>query len=62
MKRLLESIRVIKNTFEKNGYICKNHEGKPFFGEIHVSLNDGKIIHSKNKCKCEFNITESIKI
>jgi hypothetical protein len=61
MKKLLDAIRIVKTNFEKNGYVVKNHEGKPFFGEINICLNDGKIVHSKNRSIGEFEITESVK-
>ena len=62
MKKLLDSIRVIQKTFDKNGYICKNHEGNPFYGEIHITIVDGKITYSRNKSNGDVNVIESVKI
>ena len=62
MHRLLEGIRMVKRDFEKAGYVCKDHEGKPFFGEVRIFLNDGKIVHSKNKNSGEFDVAESTKL
>jgi hypothetical protein len=61
MKKLLEAVRIVKKNFESKGYVVKNHEGNPFFGEIHICLNDGKIVHSKNLSQGEHLITESVK-
>jgi hypothetical protein len=61
MKKLLDAIRIVKNNLEKVGYVVKNHEGKPFFGEVNICLNDGKIVHSKNRSMGEFDVTESVK-
>jgi DNA topoisomerase VI subunit A len=61
MKRLLDHLRNVKKVYEKDGYIIKDHDGKPFFGEIKISFNDGKIIHAKNKSEGEFNVETTTK-
>ena len=60
--RFLKVIRAIKADFARTGYICKDREGKTFFGEITIILNDGKIIHSKNESDGEFLVKENIKL
>lgn len=48
MKNLLACVRTMQKNFDKNNYIVRDCEGKKFFGEIHIHLNDGKIIFTKN--------------
>ena len=62
MKRLLAIVRTIQKNFDEKGYICKNHEGNPFHGEVHITLYDGKITYLKNKSKEDVSVVESVKI
>lgn len=57
MKELIKAIRIIKKNFEKSGYVVKNCEGNPFYGDIHLTLTHGKIDFTKGCDK-----TETIKI
>jgi hypothetical protein len=57
MKELIKAIRIIKQNFEKSGYVVKNCEGNPFYGDIHITLTHGKIDFTKGCDK-----TETIKI
>jgi hypothetical protein len=59
MKKLLNSIRIIQRTFDESGYICKNYDGKPFFGEIRIVCQDGRIIFKRNK---DEEVTETLKV
>jgi hypothetical protein len=62
MKKLLAIVRTIQRNFDEKGYVVKNHEGSPFFGEIHITITDGKITYSKNKSKEDINVVENVKI
>jgi hypothetical protein len=55
MRKLVDAVRIIKKQFVDRNHIIKNCEDKPFFGEVIVIINDGKIVRIKG-------IEESINI
>jgi hypothetical protein len=60
MKNLVAQLKKLKNT----GYVVKSEiTNKPFFGEVTIIINDGKI-DRVNNCTAEeiVRIKESIKI
>lgn len=60
MKELIKAIEIVKQNFEKKGYVVKNCIDRPFHGDIHLTLTHGKIDFVKDRDS--IGVTETVKI
>jgi hypothetical protein len=60
MKELIKAIEIIKNSFEKKGYVIKNCIDRPFHGDIRLTLTHGKIDFTK--ASDNIGVTETVKL